>query len=140
PANPSGKVWTRAELELVSEFAKKHELFVFTDEIYEHLVYDDRKHVAPATVPGLRDRTITISGFSKTFSITGWRVGFAACDRRWAGAIGYFHDLAYICAPSVLQHGVAAGLRELSDDFYSALAMEYLAKRDVLCAALRAAG
>src|SRR5438105_4008449 len=93
-----------------------------------------------ALLPGMRERTITISGFSKTFSITGWRVGYAACDQRWAGAIGYFHDLAYICAPSVLQHGVAAGLRELSDDFYGALAKEYLAKRNVLCAALRAAG
>jgi len=140
PANPSGKVFTREELEWIAALARERDLFIFTDEIYEYFLYDGRQHISIASLPGMRERTITISGFSKTFSITGWRVGYAACDQRWAGAIGYFHDLAYICAPSVLQHGVAAGLRELSDDFYDALAKEYLAKRDVLCAALRAAG
>src|SRR5260370_8558084 len=83
---------------------------------------------------------ITISGFSKTFSITGWRIGYAICDRRWSPATGYSHELAYICAPSPFQHGVTAGLEELSPEFYSSLTTEYTVKRDLLCKALEAAG
>src|SRR5438477_4784776 len=140
PANPSGKVFTREELEWIAALARERDLFIFTDEIYEYFLYDGHQHISIASLPGMRERTITISGFSKTFSITGWRIGYAACDQRWASAIGYFHDLAYICAPSVLQHGVAAGLRELTGEFYGALAEEYLRKRDTLCSALGAAG
>jgi aminotransferase len=88
----------------------------------------------------MRERTITISGFSKTFSVTGWRVGYLACSARWAPSIGYFHDLAYVCAPSPLQRGVAAGLDELTADFYSNLAVEYLSKRDLLCSTLQQVG
>src|SRR5262249_37866116 len=84
PGNPSGKVFTREELELVADVARRHDLFVFTDEIYEHFLFDGRTHVSPASIPGLADRTITISGFSKTFSITGWRLGYAVADERWA--------------------------------------------------------
>ena len=140
PANPSGKVFTAEELGWIAALASEHDLFIFTDEIYEYFLYDGRSHISPATLPGMRERCITISGFSKTFSITGWRIGYAVCDRRWAGAIGYFHDLAYICAPSPFQHGVAAGLEELRPEFYSSLAAEYAAKRDLLCRALEAAG
>ena len=140
PANPSGKVFSREELQWIADLARERDLFIFTDEIYEYFLYDGHQHISIASLPGMRERTITISGFSKTFSITGWRIGYAACDQRWASAIGYFHDLAYICAPSVLQHGVAAGLRELTGEFYGSLAKEYLAKRDTLCSALRAAG
>src|SRR5436305_11126142 len=75
PANPSGKVFTRSELEILRDFAMLHDLFVFTDEIYEHFVYDGRSHISPASIEGLAERTITISGFSKTLSITGWRIG-----------------------------------------------------------------
>jgi aminotransferase len=85
-------------------------------------------------------RTITISGFSKTYSITGWRIGYAVCDERWAHSIGYFHDLAYICAPSPLQHGARAGLEELKAEFYRDLAIEYRAKRDLLCTTLEQIG
>jgi aminotransferase len=93
PANPTGKIYTRGELEMVARFAAEHALFVFTDEIYEHFLYDGRRHVAPATLPGMAERTITISGLSKTFSITGWRIGYSICDARWAQTIGYFNDL-----------------------------------------------
>lgn len=140
PANPSGKVFSRDELALLAEFAIRHDLFVFTDEMYEHFVFDGRQHVSMAALPGMRERTITISGLSKTFSITGWRIGYAMCDERWAAAIGYFNDLFYVCAASPLQAGVTAGLRSLGDDYYRALSTEYAARRDRFCAALAEAG
>ena len=140
PANPSGKVFSREELDFVAEAAVKHDLFVITDEIYEYFLYDDNEHISPASLPGMAGRTITISGFSKTYSITGWRIGYAVCRERWAHSIGYFHDLAYICAPSPFQHGVTAGLKELTPDFYRELAKEYRAKRDLLCTTLEQIG
>ena len=140
PANPSGKVFSREELEFIAEVAVRHDLFVITDEIYEYFLYDDNRHTSVASLPGMAERTITISGFSKTYSITGWRIGYAICDYRWAQSIGYFHDLAYICAPSPFQHAVAAGLEELTPDFYRGLAGEYCAKRDLLCTTLEQAG
>ena len=140
PANPSGKVMSRAELGWLSDIATRHDLLVFTDEIYEYFLYDGHEHISIATLPGMAERTITISGFSKTFSITGWRIGYAACPARWKTAIGYFHDLTYICAPSPFQHGAAAGLNELPKQFYEDLSAEYLEKRDLLCTALRQAG
>jgi aminotransferase len=140
PANPSGKVFTRAELGWIAQIAKQYDLFVFTDEIYEYFLYDGHEHVSPATLPGMHERCITISGFSKTFSITGWRVGYAVCSTRWLPALAYFHDLAYVCAPAPFQHGVTAGLVELKDDFYASLATDYRKKRDLLCDALRSIG
>ena len=140
PANPSGKVFTRQELEWIGEFAERHDLIVFTDEIYEYFVYDGRKHVSPAALPGLAERTVTISGFSKTFSITGWRIGYSVSKAEWAQVIGPMNDLVYVCAPAPLQLGVAQGIRELSPDFYRHLVSEYTAKRDLLCAALERAG
>ena len=145
PSNPAGKVFSRAELELLGQVAEQHDLFLFTDEIYEHFVYPQssgapRQHLSPASIPGLRARTILMSGFSKTFSITGWRIGYLVADPRWLPAIGYFHDLAYICAPAPLQHGVADGVEQLSQSFYAGLAADHLRKRDQLADALRAAG
>jgi len=140
PANPSGKLFSRAELEHIADFARRHDLFLFTDEIYEHFVYDGQRHISPASLPGIADRTITISGFSKVFSITGWRVGFLHASARWTPAISYFHDLTYVCAPSAFQHGAAAGLEQLPDSFYSGLIREYQKKRQIICDALRAAG
>jgi aminotransferase len=140
PSNPSGKVSTAAELEAIAEVAIEHDLFVFTDEMYEYFIYDGEKHRSIATIPGMADRTITISGFSKTFSITGWRLGYLAASPRWTPAIGYFHDLTYVCAPSPAQFGAAAGLLQLPASFYSDLATEYQAKRDLTCAALTTAG
>lgn len=140
PGNPSGKVFTRAELELVGAFAERHDLFVFTDEIYEHFLYDGRTHVSPATVPSLAARTITISGFSKTFSITGWRVGYAIAEARWAKMIGYYNDLVYVCAPAPLQYAVARGLAQLDRGYYQSLAREYAGKRDQICEVLAGIG
>ncbi len=140
PANPSGKVFGRQELEWIADCATRHDLFVLTDEIYEYFLYDGRQHISPASLPGMAERTITISGFSKTFSVTGWRIGYAICSPRWAPSIGYFHDLAYICAPSPFQHAAAAGLNELQPEFYDDLAKEYAYKRDLLCNSLQDAG
>ncbi len=140
PANPSGKVFTREELGWIAEAAKKHDLFVFTDEIYEYFLYDGRKHISPATLPGMRERTITTSGFSKTFSITGWRIGYSAADARWNATISRLSDLVYVCAPSPLQRGVAKGLEELRASFYTQLSKDYANKRDLICDALIKAG
>jgi aminotransferase len=139
PANPSGKVFTSEELEWIAAFAVRHDLIVFTDEIYEYFVYEGR-HISPATLPGMRERTVTISGYSKTFSITGWRVGYTVCDRKWAQAIAYFHDLIYVCAPAPLQIGVAEGIIKLPDSFYLQIAQDYVKKRDLLCNTLQEIG
>ena len=139
PANPSGKVFTREELEWIAAFAVRHDLIVFTDEIYEYFVYEGR-HISPATLPGMRERTVTISGYSKTFSITGWRVGYTICDRKWAQAIAYFHDLIYVCAPAPLQIGVAEGIVKLPESFYRQIAQDYVKKRDLLCGTLEEIG
>jgi aminotransferase len=139
PANPSGKVFTREELGWIADFAQRHDLFVFTDEIYEYFVYEGR-HISPATLPGMRERTITISGYSKTFSITGWRVGYTICDRKWTQAIAYFHDLIYVCAPAPLQIGVAEGICKLPESFYQEIGKEYVQKRDLLCGTLQEIG
>ncbi len=140
PANPCGKVFTRAELEGLAGIALEHNLFVLSDEIYEHFVYGDAHHVSIASIPGMRDRTILISGFAKTFSVTGWRVGYLVADARWIPSIGYFHDLLYICAPAPFQHACADGLEQLEPDFYLGLAREHETKREMLLAALRDAG
>lgn len=140
PANPSGKVFTRSEIEMLAEFAIKHDLFVFSDEIYEYFLFDGVEHISPATLPGMAERTITISGLSKTFSITGWRIGYITANQRWMPSIAYFHDLVYVCAPSPFQYASAAGLVSLGADFYAALSSDYQQKRNRLCDALSDAG
>jgi aminotransferase len=140
PANPSGKIFNRAELEAVAAAACEHDLFVLTDEIYEYFVYDGAQHISPATLDGMRERTIVMSGFSKTFSVTGWRLGYVTADAKWMGAMGYFHDLTYVCAPSALQHGAAAGLELLPPEFYKQLAADHQSKRERMLSALRDAG
>ena len=140
PGNPSGKVFSRQELENVASIAQEQDLFVFTDEIYEYFLYDDRAHISLATLPGMADRTITIGGYSKTFSITGWRIGYSVASAQWAQAIGAVNDLLYVCAPTPLQAGVALGIQELPDSFYRDLARDYQWKRDRFCRALAQAG
>lgn len=140
PANPSGKVFTAQEIGWIADCAARHDLYVFTDEIYEYFLYDGRRHVSPGSLPGMGERTITISGFSKTYSITGWRIGYSACHSRWAAMIGYMNDLVYVCAPAPLQWGVAEGIRQLSPEFYQRLAADYAAKRGLICRALERAG
>jgi len=140
PVNPCGKVFTRAELEGLAEIAREFDLFVFTDEIYEHFIYGGTKHISPATIPGMRERTIVMSGFSKTFSVTGWRVGYLLADAKWLGSIGYFHDLLYVCAPAPFQHGCADGVEQLGSEFYTQLSRDHEAKRAMIVDALRVAG
>lgn len=140
PANPSGKVFSREELKVLAGCARAHDLFVFTDEIYEYFLYDGCRHFSPVLLPGMRERTITISGLSKTFSITGWRIGYALSAARWARTIGYFNDLVYVCAPAPLQMGVARGLDALGPEYYEQLRAQYTLKRDRICAALHKAG
>lgn len=140
PGNPSGKVYTRAEVEWIADLACQHDLFVFTDEIYEYFLFDGRTHISLATLPGMAERTITISGYSKTFSITGWRIGYSIAHARWAHIIGAMNDLLYVCAPTPLQYGVAAGIQELDAAFYRGLAEDFQRKRDRFCRALDKAG
>ncbi|MFT4569458.1 MAG: aminotransferase [Hyphomicrobiaceae bacterium] len=140
PANPCGKVFTRDELTEIGAFAALHDLWIFTDEVYEHFLYDGREHVAPASLPGLRERTVTMSSLSKTLAITGWRIGWMAADARWARAFGPMNDLVYVCPPTPLQLGAAAGLANLGDDYFEGLARDHESKRDRFCEALRHAG
>jgi aminotransferase len=140
PANPSGKVYTAQELRWLADFATRHDLFIFTDEIYEYFVYDGRTHLSPISLDDVRDRTIMISGYSKTYSITGWRIGYSVSRKTWADAIGHVNDLIYVCAPAPLQMGVAAGIDRLGPDYYSALCEEFRRKRDLLCGTLSEIG
>lgn len=140
PANPSGKAFSRAELERLAEFAVRHDLFVFTDEIYEYFLYEDHEHISPGSLDIISDRTITISGYSKTFSITGWRIGYVVCHEKWAQMIGYVNDLIYVCGPAPLQMGVACGINELPAQYYESLCHEYYLKREKVCSALSKAG
>lgn len=140
PGNPSGKVFSEAELRALAEVLAPTDVLVFTDEVYEYMCFDGRRHRSPATVPGLAERTLTMSSFSKTFSITGWRIGYLAGPRDVVEAIGRVNDQLVVCAPRPLQRGVETALRELPDSFYTGLQAEYQRKRDRFCAALSAAG
>ena len=139
PSNPSGHMLDRDEIAVLDRVARERDLLVITDEIYEYIRYDGREHVSPAAVGGLRDRTVTIMGLSKTFSITGWRLGYAVAREDLARAITLVHDLFFICAPTPLQHGVAAGFRA-PRSFFTELAESYAKKRAWTCDALAKAG
>jgi aminotransferase len=140
PSNPGGKVFSLTEIEAIAAVCIKHDLFLLTDEIYEYFVYDGARHISAASLQGMKERTIVISGFSKTFSVTGWRLGYVTADRKWMGAMSYFHDLTYVCAPSALQHGAAAGLELLPPSFYTQLAADHQDKRSRMLSALSDAG
>jgi aminotransferase len=140
PANPSGKIFTLPELEAVAQLAIERDLFLITDEIYEYFVYDGARHICPATLPGMRERTIVVSGYSKTFSITGWRVGYATADARWMPAMAHFHDLTYVCAPAPFQVATAVGIEQLPPAFYAQIAADHESKRGRLLSALTDAG
>ena len=140
PSNPCGKVWTRAELEKIADICTRRDLIAITDEIYEYIVYDGHTHCSLASLPGMYERTITITGYSKTFSITGWRIGCLIAPPALAGPIGLINDLFYVCAPTPLQHAVAAGIDELPDSYYEEMSADYQRSRDQICSALREAG
>ena len=135
PGNPSGKMFTRAELEIVAKVAEEGDLLVITDEIYEYFRYDGREHVSPAIISGLADRTVSIMGLSKTFSITGWRLGYAVAPAALARPIALVNDVYYVCAPTPLQLGAAAGFAAPAS-YFETLRSSYEKKRDMLCEAL----
>ncbi|MGH9867903.1 MAG: pyridoxal phosphate-dependent aminotransferase [Candidatus Polarisedimenticolia bacterium] len=139
PSNPSGKVFTREELAMVGAACQKWGAVAVTDEIYEHILFDGRPHVSLGSLPGMEDRTVTLGGFSKTYSMTGWRLGYAVASPALSARMGLLNDLLYICAPTPLQHAVTAALR-LPASYYDELRASYASKRDALSAACADAG
>lgn len=139
PHNPTGKVFTRTELMQIAELALDHDLLVISDEVYEHLTFDDAVHLPIATMPGMADRTITISSGGKTFSFTGWKVGWACANPELIASIRSVKQFLTFVNAAPFQPAIATGLR-LGDDFFEGFAAELQAKRDRLGAGLRAAG
>jgi len=131
PANPTGRVFTRAELEQVAELCRRFDAWAVTDEIYEHIRYDG-PHVPMASLPGMAERTITISGASKTFAVTGWRIGWAVAPAEVTSSIRKVHDFLTVGAPAPLMEAVADALEQLDDGFYRQLACEYCGRRNLL--------
>jgi aspartate/methionine/tyrosine aminotransferase len=129
PNNPTGKVFERRELELIRDLCDKWNTFAITDEIYEHMLYDGARHISLATLDGMRDRTITINALSKTYSVTGWRVGWALAAAEVTSAIRKVHDFLTVGAAAPLQEAGAAALR-MPESYYQKLAAEYLVRRD----------
>jgi aminotransferase len=139
PSNPSGRVLTRSELEAIADLCRRSNALAITDEIYEHIRFDG-EHIPIATLPEMQSRTITISGASKTFSVTGWRIGWVLAPAALTDAIRKVHDFLTVGAPAPLQEAVATALDQLDPGFYRQLAVEYQARRDLLYAALRESG
>jgi len=139
PGNPTGKVFTREELTHIAGLCAKWDAIAVTDEIYEHIVYDGATHVPPASLPGMRERTVTISGLSKTYSVTGWRIGWCLAPPALTAAIRKVHDFLTVGAPAPLQEAAAVALQSPSE-YYANLADNYRKRRDYLLPALEAAG
>jgi aminotransferase len=139
PVNPCGKIWSEAELQALIAFAARHDLWIVTDEVYEYMVFDGKKHVSPAKLPGGWERTITLTSFSKTFNMTGWRMGAACGPSDVIERMGLIADLVYICPPTPLQYGLAAGLDQ-PNEYYARLKADYQHRRDFFCAALERCG
>jgi aminotransferase len=131
PNNPTGKVFTRDELETIAALCRKWDAIAISDEIYEHIIYDGREHIPIATIDGMADRTITLNGLSKTYSVTGWRVGWTISPPSLTGAIRKVHDFLTVGAAAPLQEAGAAALA-LPDEYYAHLAGDYRRRRDVL--------
>jgi aminotransferase len=139
PNNPSGKVFSRAELDVIADLCRRHDLLAITDEIYEHIVYDGHVHVPIATLPGMAERTITISGISKSYSVTGWRVGYAIAPPEISDGIRRAHDFVTVGAPAPLQEAAVTALK-FPDAYYVELREKYQARRDLLLGYLERAG
>jgi len=139
PNNPTGKVFSLQELSFIAELCQKHDALVFSDEIYEHLVYDDKVHIPIWTLPGMRERTVAINSVSKTYSVTGWRIGFVIASEKLTGSIRKVHDFLTVGAAAPLQAAVASAFRfELP--YYESLAAFYHERRDFLLNELEAIG
>ncbi|HKA25033.1 MAG TPA: aminotransferase class I/II-fold pyridoxal phosphate-dependent enzyme [Candidatus Eisenbacteria bacterium] len=139
PNNPTGKVYSRQELEWIAALCQKHDVVCVTDEIYEHLTYDGEQHVPMATLPGMRERTVTISGLSKTYAATGWRVGWCLAPPDLTAAIRKVHDFLTVGAPAPLQEAAAVAL-QFEQGYYASLAKDYAARRELLVPGLEQAG
>ncbi|HXW96267.1 MAG TPA: aminotransferase class I/II-fold pyridoxal phosphate-dependent enzyme [Gemmatimonadales bacterium] len=139
PANPSGRVFTRSELEGIATLCQRHGAWAVTDEIYEHIRYGV-DHIPIATLPGMAERTITISGASKTFSITGWRIGTIVAPAEPTDAIRKVHDFLTVGAPAPLQEGLATAMEQIGPEFYEGMGREYRRRRDLLHRAVVDAG
>src|SRR5437016_3908529 len=139
PNNPTGKVFTRAELELIRDLCLEFNVLAITDEIYEHILYDGTEHISMASLDGMQDRTATINGMSKTYSVTGWRVGWAVAPERITNAIRKVHDFLTVGAPAPLQEAGASAL-SLPPSYYQQLAEGYRRRRDRLVTSLTDAG
>ena len=131
PNNPSGKVFSRADLDVIADLCRRHDLLAITDEIYEHIVYDGLGHTPIATLPGMAERTITISGISKSYSVTGWRIGWAVAPPEISNGIRRAHDFITVGAPAPLQEAAVTALA-LPDAYYVELREKYQARRDLL--------
>ena len=131
PNNPTGKVFSREELAVIAGLCRHWDVLAITDEIYEHIVYDGARHVPLCTLEGMGERTVTISGLSKTFSVTGWRIGWAIAPPGLSGAIRKMHDFLTVGAPAPLQEAGAAALA-LDDRYYAQLASDYARRRELL--------
>ena len=139
PNNPTGRVFDRDELQAIADICREYDILAITDEIYEHIYYES-EHLVLAGFEGMRDRTITVSGLSKTFSVTGWRVGTIMAPPHLTDAIRKVHDFLTVGAPAPLQEACAVGLRELGQDYYTQMVERYKERRGVLLSALQAAG
>ena len=139
PNNPTGRVLDRDELQAIADVCREHDILAITDEIYEHIYYEG-EHLVLAGFEGMRDRTITVSGLSKTFSVTGWRVGTIMAPPHLSKAIRKVHDFLTVGAPAPLQEACAVGMRELGDDYYTEMVEGYRERGRVLLSALQAAG
>jgi len=140
PSNPSGKVYTKEELEKLGDIVNEKELLLFSDEMYEHFVYDGLEFISALSVDALKERTVVISGFSKIYSITGWRLGYAISNAEVITAASAINDLVYVCPAAPLQHGVLKGLEELPKSYYENVAAHHQLKRDRFIKALNAVG
>jgi aspartate/methionine/tyrosine aminotransferase len=139
PHNPTGKVYTRSELERIAALCEEHDLVCLTDEVYEHITFDGVAHVPMATIPGMWERTITLSSTGKTYGFTGWKIGWAVGPADLIAAAQAAHQFVTFCAPAPLQVAMSFALHELNIDYYPQLQADYEARRDLLVDALRAA-
>ncbi|MBN2289704.1 MAG: aminotransferase class I/II-fold pyridoxal phosphate-dependent enzyme [Candidatus Glassbacteria bacterium] len=140
PANPMGKVFSGLEMEKIAGLCRKYDLWVITDEIYEYITFGGHRHLSIGALEGMAGRTVTVSGFSKTLAMTGWRLGYAAGPAAVIGKMALVSDLIYICAPRPLQAGVASALGELDPGYYDSLRRIYGSKRELLSRALEKFG
>lgn len=139
PHNPTGKVYSREELRIIAELCQKHDVVAITDEVYEHILYDDAMHTRLATLPGMQDRTLTISSLGKTFSVTGWKIGWATGAAPLVNAVNQAHQFITFAVASPLQAAAAAAL-DLPFSFYENLQATYQTRRDRMAEVLKKAG